>query len=178
MSPAFSFSVEQSALIVPALELVPFVGSFRQRYDPGAAAGVPPHVTVMYPFLDPPRLTSEVLAQLARLVMDRQAFKYSVVDVREFEGGVLYLAPEPADPFMALTESVGRTFEVTPYGGAHATVVPHVTVAQTATDVERARIADILKRSLPQAALAAEIWLLVGSNERGWRKHRAISLGR
>ena len=178
MSPAFSFSVEESALIVPALELVPLVGSFRQLYDPSAAAGVPPHVTVIYPFLDPARLTSEVFAELDRLVTARQAFQYSLVDVREFEGGVLYLTPEPVDLFMALTESVGRTFEVAPYGGVHATVVPHLTVSRTASDVERARIADVLERSLPQAALAAEVWLMVGSNEAAWRKHRAISLGR
>ena len=163
---------------MPALELAPVVESFRQLYDPSAAAGVPPHVTVMYPFLEPSRLTPNVFAQLDRLVMDQQEFKYSLVDVREFEGGVLYLAPEPVDLFMALTESVGHAFELAPYGGAHATVVPHLTVAQTATDVELVRIAAVLKRALPREALGAEVWLMVGSNETGWRKYRAIPLGR
>jgi 2'-5' RNA ligase len=168
----------ESALIVPALELVPLVESFRLRYDPSASAGIPPHVTVMYPFLDPAHLTSEVLAELDRLLIALEAFTYSLVDMREFDGGVLYLAPEPAEPFIALTEHVRHAFDVAPHRGAYATVVPHLTVAQTATELERKRIAEVMKRSLPQAALAADVWLVVGSNETGWRKHRAISLSR
>lgn len=44
----------------------------------------------------------------------------------------MWLAPEPAEPFRALTELVWHRFpECPPYGGVHPDVVPHLTVGST-----------------------------------------------
>ncbi len=168
---------EESALIVPALQVAALVEPFRLRHDPSARAGIPPHITVMYPFLAPGRLTRDVVMELDLLVGSTRAFEYELTDVREFDGGVLYLAPEPPEPFIALTRRVGEAFDIAPYGGAHPVVVPHLTVAQTATDPERKGIAEVMERSLPQRGLASEAWLMVGSNESGWRRSRAMNFG-
>jgi 2'-5' RNA ligase len=176
VSPAFSFSAgDESALIVPAPEVASLVEPFRMRHDPSARAGVPPHITVMYPFLEPARLTGDVLVALDRLLASTHAFEYALTEVREFEGGVLYLAPQPPEPFIALTRQVGEAFNLALYGGAYRVVVPHLTVAQTATHLERKQIAEVLKRSLPQDGLASVAWLMVGSNEKGWRKSLALN---
>ncbi len=53
--------------------------------------------------------------------------------------------------------------------------MPHLTVAQTATDLERKRIAEVMKRSLPQRGFASHAWLIVGNNEKGWRRSRAMN---
>src|SRR5712691_9332128 len=147
---------EESALIVPALEVAHLVEPFRLRHDPSARAGVPPHITVMYPFLEPGRLAADVVLGLDRVLAAVVAFEYELTEVREFEGGVLYLAPEPPEPFMALTQRVADAFDVVPYRGAYNVLVPHLTVAQTATDLERKRIAEVVKRSLPQRGFASE----------------------
>jgi len=105
---------EESALIVPALEVAHLVEPFRLRHDPSARAGVPPHITVMYPFLEPGRLAADVVLGLDRVLAAVVAFEYELTEVREFEGGVLYLAPEPPEPFMALTQRVADAFDVAP----------------------------------------------------------------
>lgn len=166
---------EESALIVPAPQLIPLVEEIRRRFDPTARAGVPPHVTLMYPFLEPALLSAEVLGALDGALSSIGAFSYSVVDVREFEGGVLYLAPEPAQAFVALTRRIGEMFQVAPYGGVHDAVVPHVTIAQSADEWERADIVRLIEPSLPQHGMASEAWLMLGDNEKGWRKVRAMS---
>jgi len=166
---------EESALIVPALEVAHLVEPFRLRHDPSARAGVPPHITVMYPFLEPGRLAADVVLGLDRVLAAVVAFEYELTEVREFEGGVLYLAPEPPEPFMALTQRVADAFDVVPYRGAYNVLVPHLTVAQTATDLERKRIAEVMKRSLPQRGFASHAWLIVGNNEKGWRRSRAMN---
>ena len=177
MSPASSFPGLESALIVPALELAPLVESYRQCYDLSAPAGIPPHVTVMYPFLDPNRLTDKVIADLDRLLSNMRAFAYSLVEVREFEGGVLYLAPDPAEPFVSVTQAVAEAFGVKPYGGVYARVVPHLTVAQTADEHERRQIGEAIAHSLPREGLASEAWLVVGSNQTAWTRRRSFSFG-
>jgi hypothetical protein len=43
---------------------------------------------------------------------------------------MVYLAPEPAEPFARLTEAIGTRWpDCPPYEGIHETVVPHLTVA-------------------------------------------------
>ncbi|HKW69639.1 MAG TPA: 2'-5' RNA ligase family protein [Candidatus Dormibacteraeota bacterium] len=60
------------------------MGEFRQRHDPSARAGVPPHITLMYPFLEPDRLSSEALTELEMSLEDVDAFEYSLTDARDF----------------------------------------------------------------------------------------------
>ena len=43
----------ESALVVLVPEADPLVGPFRSFFDPSAALGVPAHVTLLYPFVEP-----------------------------------------------------------------------------------------------------------------------------
>ena len=54
----------ESALVVRVPEAEPVVNRFRAAYDPSAPAGVPAHVTLLYPFKPPDALTEPVLAGL------------------------------------------------------------------------------------------------------------------
>ena len=162
-------TLDQTVVLVPALEMTRLVGRFRMSYDPSARAGVPAHITLLYPFVDPSQLTDQLLTQLDELLEPSDAFTYSVTEVREFEQGVLYLAPEPANRFMRLTTMISDHFHLLPFGGAHPTVVPHLTVIQSAPELERSRIGSILKSGLPLTARASEAWLMVGNNESRWK---------
>lgn len=139
------------------------------RYDPSARPGTPPHITIMFPFLDPTRLTSQTFADLDDLFAATAPFEYALTEVREFEQGVLYLAPEPAQPFVDLTALVSQRFGILPFGGAYPTVIPHLTVTQLAPADERSRIGEALSRSLPKSGRASEAWLMVGHNETSWK---------
>ena len=165
---------DESALVIPALDLIPLVEEFRRRYDPSSRAGVPPHITLLGPFLDPELLTDRLFRTLDQLLAATEAFGYSLAAVRQFPSGVLYLAPEPSEPFSSLIRLLSRHFDVEPYGGAFQEIVPHLTVAQTATEAERGAIASVLHRSLPIFLKASEAWLMVGHTERTWTTIRSI----
>jgi hypothetical protein len=45
------FELGQTAVIVEIPEALPAVGQWRARFDTSAAVGVPPHVTIVFPFL-------------------------------------------------------------------------------------------------------------------------------
>jgi hypothetical protein len=81
-----------------------------------------------------------------RLVAGLGPFGFALTRVGRFPG-VLYLAPEPAGPFVRLTtECNARWPDFAPYGGAHDQVVPHLTVAE---GPEPAGLAEELERRLP-----------------------------
>src|SRR5437660_989822 len=54
----------ESALLIPVPEAEPLVGQWRLEHDPSARAGVPPHVTLLYPFLPPDDITPGDLDEL------------------------------------------------------------------------------------------------------------------
>ena len=103
--------------------------SLRVRHDPMAPAGVPAHVTLLFPFLATEELTPAVRRRLARVASEVHPFWVRFVRTRRFPG-VLWLAPEPTGPFVDLTERLAAAFpDHPPYEGAHADIVPHLTIA-------------------------------------------------
>jgi 2'-5' RNA ligase len=136
--------------------------------------GLPPHVTVLYPFARPGALDAPMLANLADLIGTVAPFRFSLGRIERFSGDVVYVAPQPAEPFVALTTAVWQRWpDHAPYGGAFPTIVPHLTVMQGAEPQGwRARIA----RLLPMQAEATEV-LLYGPNHRGpWRRLARFAL--
>lgn len=165
----------ETALLATVAEVEPLVGHWRHRFDASAAAGLPAHVTVLFPFLDIGLVSDAVLGDLATLVAGHPPFTVRFTECRRFPD-VLYLAPTPAKPLLALTETVvARWPQVPPYGGLFAEVIPHLTVAegqppQVLDDVEAA-----LTTQLPATAVISSVGLFVSDGER-WRRHAELPL--
>jgi hypothetical protein len=64
------------------------------------------HVTVLVPFRHASELDDETSAALASTFARFDAFPYELEAVRRFDDGTVYLAPAPAEAFVALTEAV------------------------------------------------------------------------
>jgi 2'-5' RNA ligase superfamily len=63
--------------------------AFRDKYDPSAAAGMPAHITLLYPFKPPAELAADVLDSLHNCFSRFLPFSYSLVAVRRFPAEVL-----------------------------------------------------------------------------------------
>lgn len=125
----------ESALALPLGEAEAVVSSWRARYDSSAPYGIPAHITVLYPFLDSSRLSDPVLGELRRDFAETAPLELCFAATRRFKG-VLYLAPEPVAGLLELIGRLTRRWpETPPYGGQHAQVVPHLTVAEGADEV-------------------------------------------
>ncbi len=109
----------------------PLVGEHRHHLDPAASWGVPAHVTVLYPFVEPAQVDDHLIATLATALRHVAAFDCRFARTQWFGQHVLWLDPEPAHPFRDLTAAVWDAFpHHPPYGGAHDKVVPHLTIAE------------------------------------------------
>lgn len=169
----------ESGLVILVPDAERLIGSYRERLDPSAAAGMPAHVTVLYPFLEPSLIDGQVERKLAGVVGTVPGFEAEFPQVGAFSD-VLYLAPEPASPFHALTEAVWSAFpETPPYGGAYAEVTPHLTVGHIAEPSAFTATRNSLLRALAVGpvprVLATEITLVDNSTGR-WRVRRSFSL--
>jgi 2'-5' RNA ligase len=72
-----------------------------------------------------------VISSLAAAVRSVTTFDVAFRRLSWFDRSVLWLAPEPAEPFAALTAAVQRAFPgYPPHGGVHADLVHHLTVGQ------------------------------------------------
>jgi 2'-5' RNA ligase len=121
---------DESALVVLVPEAEPLVGPTRIQFDRSAMRGMPAYITVLYPFRHPDDLSSELMEELGSVFARVSRFKFRLSGLCGFHG-VIYLAPEPFEPFDALTREIATRFPDTPpYRGAFANPVPHLTVAQ------------------------------------------------
>jgi 2'-5' RNA ligase len=155
----------ESAVLIPVAEAEGIVSGHRDRLDRAAVWGVPAHVTVLYPFVPPSAITAATMAGLAGAVGSVRAFDCEFAATGWFGKDVLWLAPQPSEPFRALTQAVSAAFPgCLPYGGVHDDVVPHLTIgARPAGDVDDLRAAEAdVQRWLPIQARISCAWLMTG----------------
>ena len=153
------------------------VETWRRAHSPDGAAGMPAHVTLLYPFAAARDVELPVLAEL---FAGAEPFRYTLTGVAEWpEDGVVYLDPRPDEPFVELTRRiVGRFPEYRPYGGRFELdeLRPHLTVVHTGDEGVRADATASVAASLPIECSADEVWLVHEVNGR-WQRHTPFRLG-
>jgi 2'-5' RNA ligase len=134
-------STPRTAVIVPVPAAAPVVDGWRERTcNAKPSLGVPPHITLLFPFVTP--MTDDLLRDL-RSVFIVQRFTLVLRSIDRFPG-VAYLVPEPAAPFTELTGDLVRRYpDHPPYGGESFPVVPHLTIAQGGEEVLDRAAADV-----------------------------------
>lgn len=134
---------------------------------------MPPHVTVVFPFAPVDELSDDVSKRLDQLAATIEPFDFVLRSIRRFPG-VIYLAPEPADRFVSLTEAAWRAWpRYPPYEGRHRDVIPHLTL--TMGD-EPPGIEAAAAGLLPIDARAEELWLMADTTS-GWERRWRSRLG-
>jgi 2'-5' RNA ligase len=170
----------ETAVVVPVPAAEPVVAGHRRRLDVAASWGVGAHVSVLYPFAPPSVVDDALIARLDAALRVVPAFDCAFERCEWFGDDVLWVAPEPAQPFRALTTAVWREFpEYPPYGGAHDDPVPHLTVGEsrrgTRADLERAEAE--VSPQLPVRTHIDRVVLLAGTSEPdSWRPVRHFAL--
>ena len=160
----------ESAIIVP-VDLPIAMRRLRDRMDPLAAQGVPAHVTLLYPFAPPATLDAGSRARVARTIASESAFSFVLARVERWPG-VVYLRPEPGEPFDRLIRALAAAFpDYPPYGGAHAVadIMAHVTIAQSDRADYLDAAAHALPAFLPVRAVCREAWLIAHRPAEHWR---------
>jgi hypothetical protein len=135
----------------------------------------------LYPFAPPAGLTAEVIATAAAAVASVPGFDCVFASTDWFDDEVLWLAPEPAEPFRALTAAVHGAFpQYPPFGGVFLTVIPHLTIGDRPEGgPSELRAADAEVRSaLPIRTNVSHAWLMTGTQAPdSWQLRATLPLG-
>jgi 2'-5' RNA ligase len=163
----------ESAIILPVEAMDPVVRSLRSRYDPVAALGVPPHITLLYPFR-PPQAAIDEIEALSKLFASIEIFEFSFVEVRRFPK-TAYLHPDKPQEFLRIIRTIMERWpDCLPYKGAVTELIPHLTVA----DRVEADVLDEVDRSLasrlPMPCVAREAWLLFSDSVGHWYREASF----
>ena len=165
----------RSAVLVQVPEAEPVVGEWRRRYTLDAPAGIPAHVTILFPFFEP-ALLGKVTTRLAEIVAGTPAFDLAFRRTARWPE-ILYLEPDPAEPFFALTRALEHEWpDYPPYGGTHETIVPHLTVAESPDPAVLDRVAASVQPGLPIRTRVREATLFVEDREGRWHEDSRLPL--
>jgi len=167
----------QSAVIVRT-SLPAGLERLRRRSVTDAAEGVPAHLTLLYPFVDPARLTAGTRRLLVDAARRHAPFEYSLRRLAIWPDTV-YVAVEPTGPFVRLQRDLQAAFPEHPIYGRDATFryVPHVTVAEGAAVRDPALATDRAWLALPRRRRATAIEVIASGPDGRWRTVWRMRLG-
>jgi 2'-5' RNA ligase len=143
-----------------------------------AADGLPAHLTMLYPFVEPGRLGPHIRAALAEVAARHRPFDYILAGAAQWPDTV-YVAVDPISPFVALQANLARAFPDFPIYGRDAGFgfVPHVTIAEGRSVDDPATLADRGWRALPRPVRASSLDAIAQGELGRWRTVWRIPLG-
>jgi 2'-5' RNA ligase len=168
----------ESAVVVRVPAFDEQIDSLRGRFGlPRKPNGIAPHVTVIVPFLTRLELTEGGgLGALRELCAAVAPFDVTFARTARFPH-VLYLAPEPAEPFIAMTHALtARWPDLKPYASREKQIVPHLTVTTSRPPKVFHQVEEALRPLLPVRAQvdAAQLYLFDG---RAWTEEAQLPFG-
>jgi 2'-5' RNA ligase len=167
--------VPDSALIVEVPETEALVRDWRAEYDRSAKHGVPAHITLLFPFVPTEKVDAQLLSELRELFGSEASIAFELARVSRFPD-VAWLAPEPSEPFSALTQLIAARYpDYPPYEGIHDVVIPHLTVAEGDSELQD-RVETSLAEQLPIAAQADDVVLLFEDDVGLWHEAHRFAL--
>jgi hypothetical protein len=181
VAPDEELPASRSAIVVP-IRLPIGLARLREREVEVARLGVPPHVTILSPFMPSSDLDRRVSATVGGLLVRTKAFDVAFTSVRrwpasDYGPGVVWLEPEPAGPFMALTRAIWAEFPAfPPYGRKDDDLEAHLTIASD--DPARFDAAEIAAAELlPFRRHVKTVALLIEGPDGRYRTRRHYPLG-
>jgi len=170
----------ETAFIVRVPEAEACVNALRERFDASVQLGVPAHITVLVPFMSPDLVTDTILQGAQDALSQVPSFAFSLERVARFPA-TAFLAPEPAEPFIELTQALVRRFpEFPPFRGEHESIIPHLTVANGSAEEAEAAAIELeaqLRLHGKIRSVCASVSLLENSSGR-WNEMHVFTLPR
>lgn len=157
----------ETVILIPIKEAESIVSDLRLKYDPSASHGIPAHITVLFPFISPEKLTIEDLIKLRELLRFPK-FDFKLDGIKTFPG-VVFVEPTNKEKFIEITKKIWQAFpDYPPFEGKYLPEInPHLTIGHDLGDKFESCLAESMKieNKLPISASADEILLLTSEKE-------------
>jgi 2'-5' RNA ligase len=166
-------------ILVPAEEIV---GDFRRRHNAvSVARRIPPHITVLFPFVTAAAVDEGTHTDLAAHFAAFDSFAAELTGVGFFDNYV-WLAPEPRDRFLDMIAATCTRFpEFPPYAGEGLEPEPHLTIAAIDNGGSAEQVANVARAEfaalLPFRFTVEGVSLFEERDDGTWRESARFGLG-
>jgi hypothetical protein len=165
----------QTGLVIPVPGADALLGSVGARYPGTVRAGLPAHVSLLYPFVVVAELDERVTTALHELFVEQVSIPVDFVECYR-RGGFVALRPDPSDGLTELLSKTHRRWpDVVPYAGVYRDLEPHLTVAMGCSEQMAMRIEQEVTAELPICAELREAWLLAFEGQ--WKLRDRFEFG-
>ena len=171
---------ELSAIAVTFEDIDRYIGRWRHRLVEAAQYDVPPHITLLYPWVAPP-VAEDSMMRMKAVLATSEPFDVSFLTLARFGDEVLYLVPEDNGQLDRLARELAEAFpETPPYGNTSLEPIPHLTVASGSgldLDSLQTELESELKSELPLKYRVEQVSVLFCSTNGYWRTVSLHQLG-
>lgn len=169
--------VSRSSIDIQFDELTALLDRWRKDTVEVASLGVPPHITLLYPWRNAPLKNSD-LQQLEEILVAFEPFDLCFDRVGTFEGGVVYLALKDERAPREMMKAIFAAFPNTPpYSGTLTDPSPHLTVAKCSPE-SLSNLSDEIAEalSLPMTFHVSEIVIMEEREDGRWFNRHVAGL--
>jgi hypothetical protein len=156
----------ETSIDIHVPELTAVLAPWRDVTIPVAAKGVPPHLSLLYPWRTPP-LTAQDLAALHGAIAGFAPFPITFTRLGRFSPTILFLQLADDTAILTLIRAIHTVFPDTPpYGGAFPGSTLHLTVAKATSDAELDQLEqEVMIALAPNLPLVVQVQQIVVMEE-------------
>ncbi len=148
-----------------------------------ANKGVPPHITLLYPWCVP--ISNNDIEVVHSVISQLESFEICFTHLSHFAKRVIYLALDETSEKAVkhLMQTLFRAFpETPPYGGQFPDPLPHLTVAKVSDDATFEKmmeeILQVFSPRFPMTFWVNKVSVIEGDEEGYWKLKAAIPLAK
>lgn len=161
-------------------ELTDLISSYRAKTVAVAAKGVPPHITLLYPWVDASQINNHI-ERLKFTLKHISPFSIIFSSFNFFPNGTLFLQLADDKPIRNVMKAIRNAFpKILPYGGEFLDPAPHLTIAKTRTPEEALRmkkeIVTVIEPKLPITVDVNQVIVMQETESENWQNAEVIKL--
>ena len=170
-----------STIAIPVPEVADLIAPWREETFIGATQGMPPHITVLYPWYPTP-VSEWDIDDLRSVVAEIRPFPVQLTHLDTFPNHALYFGIRDDAALIDLILRVISAYPDTPpYGGEFSEPIPHITIAHASSRGElreiRVEVEEAVCHKLPIEIMIQELVVMQQGDDLNWYNLAVLPLG-
>ncbi len=169
-----------STIAIPVHEVTDLIAPWREETFIGATQGMPPHITVLYPW-HPAPVSKWEIDELRTVVRGIRPFTIQLTHLEHFPNHTLYFAMDDDTLMDMMLRIITAYPDTLPYEGEFDELIPHLTIAHASSREElweiRLEVEEAVCHKLPIEVMVKEIIVMQHGADLQWRDLATLPLG-
>ncbi|MDD2656219.1 MAG: 2'-5' RNA ligase family protein [Patescibacteria group bacterium] len=158
-------------------ELTDILNPWREETIELSHKGVPPHVSLIYPWLETP-ISKKELKNIQKILENTKIFTLEFDSIKKFDNGTTYFSPSNTKKLQEIQNKIMKKYPtIKMYNGEFKDTIFHLTIAKIGDDEEKfVEIQNKLSKYLPIKKEITQITIMQEDENGYWSDYTTINL--